>query len=70
MVNDLHQHYIQQRTNIQNSHRIQDFREQQINSSIKNEVQSCDGLYMLVPGSGTIRRCGFIGTGESLWVCV
>jgi hypothetical protein len=26
-----------------------------------------DGLYMLGPGSGTIRRCG-LGVGVSLWV--
>jgi hypothetical protein len=28
----------------------------------------CDGLYMLGPGSGTIRRCGLVGVGVSLWV--
>ena len=28
----------------------------------------CDGLYMLGPGSGTIRRCGLLGVGVSLWV--
>ena len=28
----------------------------------------CDGLYMLGPGSGTIRRCGPVGVGVSLWV--
>ena len=27
----------------------------------------CDGLYMLGPGSGTIRRCGLVGVGVSLW---
>jgi hypothetical protein len=27
----------------------------------------CDGLYMLGPGSGRIRRCGFVGVGVSLW---
>ena len=27
-----------------------------------------DGLYMLCPGSGTIRRCGPVGVGVSLWV--
>jgi hypothetical protein len=30
----------------------------------------CDGLYMLSPGSGTIRRCGLVGVGVALleWV--
>jgi hypothetical protein len=28
----------------------------------------CDGLYMLSLGSGTIRRCGPVGVGVSLWV--
>jgi hypothetical protein len=27
-----------------------------------------DGLYMLCPGSGTIRRCDLVGVGISLWV--
>ena len=27
---------------------------------------SCDGLYMLGPGSGTIKRCGLIGGGVAL----
>ena len=27
-----------------------------------------DGLYMLNPGSGTIKRCGPVGVGLSLWV--
>jgi hypothetical protein len=26
----------------------------------------CGGLYMLVPGSGTIRRCGLVGVGMAL----
>jgi hypothetical protein len=30
----------------------------------------CDGLYMLGPGSGTIRRCDSVGVGVSLWVWV
>jgi hypothetical protein len=29
---------------------------------------SCDGLYMLGLGSGTVRRCGLVGVGVSLWV--
>jgi hypothetical protein len=28
----------------------------------------CGGLCKLGPGSGTIRRCGFVGVGVSLWV--
>ena len=26
----------------------------------------CDGLYMLGPGNGTIRRCGLVGVGVAL----
>ena len=26
----------------------------------------CDGLYMLAPGSGTIRGCGPVGVGVAL----
>jgi hypothetical protein len=33
-------------------------------------ITHCDGLYMPVPGSGTIRRCGPVGVGVSLWVWV
>jgi hypothetical protein len=32
------------------------------------DKESCDGLYMLGPESGTIRRCGHIGVGMSLLV--
>jgi hypothetical protein len=28
----------------------------------------CGGLYMLGPGSGTIRRCGPVRVGVSLWL--
>jgi hypothetical protein len=28
---------------------------------------SCDGLYMLGPGSGTLWRCGLVGVSVSLW---
>ena len=28
----------------------------------------CDGLYMLSLGSGTIRKCGLVRIGVSLWV--
>ena len=27
----------------------------------------CDGLYMLVPGIGTIKRCGTFGVSVALW---
>jgi hypothetical protein len=27
----------------------------------------CDGLYMLGPESGAIRRCGLVGVGVSQW---
>ena len=27
------------------------------------ELGKCDGLYMLVPGHGTIKRCGLVGGG-------
>ena len=34
---------------------------------------TCDGLSMLSPGSGTIRRCGLVGVGVTLlewvWPC-
>ena len=30
--------------------------------------RACDGLYILGPGSGTIRRCGLVGVGVSLWM--
>jgi len=30
-------------------------------------VSLCDGLYMLSPGSGTIRRCSLVGVGVLLW---
>ena len=29
---------------------------------------TCDGLYMLSPRSGTIRKCGPVGVDVSLWV--
>jgi hypothetical protein len=32
-----------------------------------NMVRSLDGLYRLSSGSGTIRRCGLVGIGVSLW---
>jgi hypothetical protein len=28
--------------------------------------QDCGGLNMLIPGSGTIRRCGLVGVGVAL----
>ena len=30
------------------------------------EISKCDGLYVLGSGSGTIRKCGFIGVGVAL----
>jgi hypothetical protein len=27
----------------------------------------CDDLYILSPGNGTIRRCGFDGVGVAFW---
>jgi hypothetical protein len=36
--------------------------------SHKKMFHQCGGLYMLGPGSGTIRRCGLVGLGISLWV--
>jgi hypothetical protein len=30
-------------------------------------IPGCDGLNMLDPGSGTIRRCGLAGVSVSLW---
>ena len=31
-------------------------------------MATCYSLNMLGPGSGTIRRCGLVGVGVSLWV--
>ena len=31
------------------------------------QLHNCDSLYMLGPGSDTIRRCGLIGVGVSPW---
>ena len=33
----------------------------------KAVVTKCDGLSVLGPGSGTIRKCGLIGVDVSLW---
>jgi hypothetical protein len=32
----------------------------------KAVVTKCDGLSVLGPGSGTIRKCGFVGVGVAL----
>jgi hypothetical protein len=32
-----------------------------------NKFPFCGGLFMLGPGSDTIRRCGPVGVGISLW---
>ena len=46
----------------------------QIGRTDKGENKSiynyCDGLYMLGPGSGTIRGYGPVGVDVSLWVWV
>jgi hypothetical protein len=35
----------------------------------QRRMSECDGLYMRGgPGNGTIRRCGLVGVGLSLWV--
>jgi len=39
-------------------------------SAINEDSQTltmCDGLHMLGPGSGTIRRCGLVEGSVSLW---
>ena len=36
----------------------------------RRSLGTCDGLYMLGPGNGTIRRCDLVGVGVSLWVWV
>jgi hypothetical protein len=41
-----------------------------VNSKKKKRIWFCDGLYMLGSGRGTIRKCGLVGVGVSLWVCV
>jgi hypothetical protein len=33
----------------------------------QKQVEECDDLYMLVSGSGIIRKCGPVGVGVSLW---
>jgi hypothetical protein len=35
------------------------------NLGILEQNGGCGGLYVLGPGSGTIRRCGFVGIGVS-----
>ena len=41
----------------------------EIDTSIHQVViDTCDRLYMLGPGSGTIRRCGPVGVGVALLV--
>jgi hypothetical protein len=35
---------------------------------IPSFLYTCDGLYMLGPGSSTFRRCGLVGVGVSLWI--
>jgi hypothetical protein len=40
----------------------------EIHSILKTSKHHCDGLYMLSPGSGTIRRFDPVGAGVSLCV--
>jgi len=35
---------------------------------VKVRKERSHDLHMLGPGSGTIRRCGLVGVGVSLWV--
>jgi hypothetical protein len=37
-------------------------------SHLYDQFSMCDGLYMLGPESGTIRRCGSVRVGVSLWM--
>jgi hypothetical protein len=37
-------------------------------TSLWRPGSECDGLYMLGPGSSTIKRCGLVGVGVSLRV--
>ena len=34
----------------------------------QNAKHNCDGLYVLGPRSGTIRRCGLVGVGVTVGV--
>jgi hypothetical protein len=45
---------------------MQLIRKKNILDLLFTEYGCCDGLYMLGPGSGTIRRCGPVGVGVSL----
>ena len=49
---------------------LKDLETNKPNNSIKNEVENCDGLYMLGLGSGTVGSCGLVGVGVVLWVWV
>jgi hypothetical protein len=37
-------------------------------TTVYEGYSECDGLYMLGPGSGMVRRCVPVGVGVSLWV--
>jgi hypothetical protein len=41
--------------------------EQSVLLTAEPPLYMCHGLYMLGPGSDTIRRCGSVGVGVSLW---
>jgi len=46
-----------------------------ITTELNSEKEDCGSLNMLDPGSGTIRRCGFVWVGVALleevclWMC-
>jgi hypothetical protein len=35
-------------------------------SEVPNRYPGCDGLYILDPETGTVKRCGLVGVGVSL----
>jgi hypothetical protein len=36
-------------------------------NKISKSVVDCDGLYLLVAGSGAVGRCGLVGVGVAFW---
>ena len=40
---------------------------QALRSILSSEKENCDGLYMLAPGSGSIRKCSLVGSDVSVW---
>ena len=41
-------------------------KERWLSASEDKSLAHCHGLYMLGPGSGTIKRCGLVGGGMAL----